>query len=1239
MRLFAPPNLAARIPPCALLFALVAPSWAQTGPPVIFAQPTYSVVESAGVVTATVRLADDRLGGNFSVTGTVAALDDVTVAFANEHDRTPTQFNYDMSTQPVTFRLDQTATQAEVTIPIIADSIPESEESIPLQLLSFGHADSTREATVVITDDDMIVVGFQNSNLTLREDLLSDSFCVNVTAPLSTIAIELPDLYLEVNTMPGSADTDDDFVPFTRQSVGPFSLATRRQCSAYEVINDGLFEDDESFTLELTFLSGPREKVVIAPVTATVVITDDDDIVIGFERTSYALDEGDSRSVCVAMTRPAVTASVQQEFMLNVSTRPGTAGINDFTNFGDFFNPPPKILTFGPSTPSACFNFETTEDAIAEDGENMFFDLVARGSLERVTINPAVSSVMIADNDPVTIGFVSTEVAVVEGDDSAATVCVEITGPATIERADFSLSLRTTDGSATVGADYSAPTTPTLGPFGSGDRRECADVVIIDDAVAESSETFRMFAATTGNPVGVIVDPSSLTVTIADDDVFMDYSSDGRLIDVSTVEQLNAMRWDLDGNGMPEQAHATSYTAAFPDAARNMGCNATCEGYALANDIDLGASRFGRGRSSEGWQPIAGLSDGLRGFTSNFDGRGHVITGLYINRPASDRVGLFGHIGQTSPDDQHRVQNLGLLDVDVTGANEVGALAGRISTDTVVTTIYAAGGSVTGDDHVGGLAGWVEDDLIAVYASVAVSGTNGVGGLAGTYYSVGDKELTASYAAGRVTGTTNAGGLVGNRASGDTAATVNDSYWDTRASGQSASALGVGYDTAALQTPTTYSGIYATWNVDVTGDGNADDPWAFGGADNYPVLRGTGTSVLRQLLRSSRIVISVTGTTTVAEGGVATYTVAASRALPYPLTVHWNVGSPAAAQSAATAQDFRADGRATMALSAFPSGTATIRTGNSETTFSVYVFDDEAREDPESFRVGVRVGDFGGRITVAEESAAVITAIEASDGSSVVSARVYLQGAYAGDGRMRTRLIEYLPASSPYGAAPWNAPQSTVPGMSAGDFGLSGVTDTVVDWVLVELRKTPQGGPAPVVADAPLARQAALLLDDGTIVGVDGSNGDALRTEGVLFGVGIDGAREDLYVLIRHRNHVSAMARATAAGCDAGADYCADFRFQPSHQNCQVPLGNGRYAMFAGDTDDDDDVDVADEAAIRAGNLDTIGARHYRAAAGGYAIDADLDFDGEVLSADRRYIILNTSSGTQTLTCAFLNRP
>lgn len=53
------------------------------------------------------------------------------------------------------------------------------------------------------------------------------------------------------------------------------------------------------------------------------------------------------------------------------------------------------------------------------------------------------------------------------------------------------------------------------------------------------------------------------------------------------------------------------------------------------------------------------------------------------------------------------------------------------------------------------------------------------------------------------------------------------------------SGSGTGKATSELRTPDDaggYAGIYANWNVDVTGDGTADDPWDFGTGGQYPAL-------------------------------------------------------------------------------------------------------------------------------------------------------------------------------------------------------------------------------------------------------------------------------------------------------------------------------------------------------------------------------------------------------------------
>ena len=66
-----------------------------------------------------------------------------------------------------------------------------------------------------------------------------------------------------------------------------------------------------------------------------------------------------------------------------------------------------------------------------------------------------------------------------------------------------------------------------------------------------------------------------------------DYDTDGdNLIDVTNLAQLNAIRYDLNGDGSVAAADTMAYNDAFPYAASGMGCLSTggCTGYELLNN-------------------------------------------------------------------------------------------------------------------------------------------------------------------------------------------------------------------------------------------------------------------------------------------------------------------------------------------------------------------------------------------------------------------------------------------------------------------------------------------------------------------------------------------------------------------------------------------------------------------------------------------------------------------------------
>ena len=200
-------------------------------------------------------------------------------------------------------------------------------------------------------------------------------------------------------------------------------------------------------------------------------------------------------------------------------------------------------------------------------------------------------------------------------------------------------------------------------------------------------------------------------------------------------------------------------------------------------DIDLGVPPWNQG---EGWEPI-GSNIPDDNWTSNlframYNGNGHVISGLYINRPNDNYQGLFVCL------DGADIQNLELQDINVTGNKWVGGLAATIR-NSVIRNCHVSGevigmesliglmmgtgsfftdadgeltdcsssGTVSGGSCVGGLVGTIRYVRVSnCHSSATVSGKFIIGGFAG--YADG---IENCHSTGDVTGYSNVGGLVG----------------------------------------------------------------------------------------------------------------------------------------------------------------------------------------------------------------------------------------------------------------------------------------------------------------------------------------------------------------------------------------------------------------------------------------------------------------------------------------------
>ena len=131
------------------------------------------------------------------------------------------------------------------------------------------------------------------------------------------------------------------------------------------------------------------------------------------------------------------------------------------------------------------------------------------------------------------------------------------------------------------------------------------------------------------------------------------------------------------------------------------------------------------------------------------------------------------------------------------------------------------------------------------------------------------------------------------------------------------------------------------------------------------------------------------------------------------------------------------------------------------------------------------------------------------------SVTAFLKGGWNNPtGLMRTTINTngLLPLSQPYNTAPYNY---------AGTETVGAIPNSnIVDWVLVELRKPLSGLPDDALATTAIGQKAGFILDNGSIVDLDG-------TSPLAFDITRQGAGN--FIVLRHRNHLSVMSKSKAS--------------------------------------------------------------------------------------------------------------
>ncbi|MBI9038792.1 MAG: T9SS type A sorting domain-containing protein [Bacteroidales bacterium] len=256
--------------------------------------------------------------------------------------------------------------------------------------------------------------------------------------------------------------------------------------------------------------------------------------------------------------------------------------------------------------------------------------------------------------------------------------------------------------------------------------------------------------------------------------------------------------------------------------------------FELAADIDASASSAWDG--GKGYAPIGRQTPTEDQFNGYLEGNGYTISNLYVNRPNTNDVGLFGYTDRNYSQETSYVQNLGMEDVDFTGGYRT---AGLISRSTSLVSSCYATGSITGDASNSIAAGIIGQSHKLVKNSYSRASVSAVYEAAG-FISFNNSDIENCFSTGAVSDATHSLDGFCNDNDGHGDGTISNCFWDTQTSGQSSSSGGTGKTTAEMKTQSTFTD--AGWDFVGETTNGTNDYWSIDGSNNnaYPWLSWEG---------------------------------------------------------------------------------------------------------------------------------------------------------------------------------------------------------------------------------------------------------------------------------------------------------------------------------------------------------------------------------------------------------------
>jgi hypothetical protein len=411
----------------------------------------------------------------------------------------------DYTAPPATITIPAGQTSATVTIPVINDTVVETNETLIVTLALGAHSPlvaldpALSSATGTILDNDSAQVSVAAAANGNEAGPISGRFTVTQSAPS---AVDTTISY----TISGSAASGSDFPPLSGSVVIPAGQTSADVIISF--LNDAVVEPTETVSITLSSITGAA-LVTINPAqnVASLDVADNDTALISIAAQSGGSEEGPAAASFLVTLSAASSTPTTISYQVAGSATPG----DDFTTLAG-------SVTIPAGSTSAVIDVSVLDDQRLEGVEAVSVTLssITTGDPQiSLDAQASAASLQIADNES---GLISI----------AATASGNEAGPASgqftvtqggITTANTVVSYQVTGTATSAGGDFQPLSGSVTIPAGS--TSAVIDVNVLDDLLVEGTENVQVTLTTiTSGDASLAINNSAdeATLDIADND-------------------------------------------------------------------------------------------------------------------------------------------------------------------------------------------------------------------------------------------------------------------------------------------------------------------------------------------------------------------------------------------------------------------------------------------------------------------------------------------------------------------------------------------------------------------------------------------------------------------------------------------------------------------------------------------------------------------------------------------------